>query len=170
MKTIRYIPWMMTALLVPGFLLAQVSVNINFSVPTGVRFVYLPSIETYYDVRTTQYIYPAGGRWVHARVLPASYGRYDINAGERVFIRDYRGYRPYDYFSEHRVIYPKNHSGNKGKNYWSYNEHSSKGKQYKSQAKSYRNDNGNRGNGAGNGKGKGNGNSRGKGGGRGNGK
>jgi hypothetical protein len=121
------------------------------------------------------YIFMTDDRWTHARALPPSYGNYDFNNGHRIIIRDYNGTRPYYYFRDHRVNFPKGRYFAPEKNYWSVKEYKVKGKNNSFQGNGYRQDNkkgvkeynkevkknnkgnGNQGNGRGNGHGKGNG-------------
>lgn len=98
---------------------AQVSVNVNIGAPpawgpagyTEAEYYYLPDIETYYDVRETQFIYLDGGRWVRMRQLPAPYRRYDLYNGYKVVLDDYHGPAPYTYFKKHKVKYYKGYKG-----------------------------------------------------------
>jgi hypothetical protein len=97
---------------------AQVSVNINIGNqpawgPTGynhVDYYYLPDVESYYDVSTSQYIYQEGGRWIFARNLPARYRNYDLYSGYKVVVNRPK---PYLNFNRDRVAYGryKNWSG-----------------------------------------------------------
>jgi len=177
MKTLKLILLIMIVSLFSNVLPAQVSVNFNIGVPAP-RYYYLQDIEAYYDIPASMYIYLSGSRWIRSRSLPESYGHYDINNGHRVIIKDYRGYRPYNYFPTHRVSFPKNQY-NPERNYWSVKEHKNQfknnanaGKVYKNeikkQNKEFKNankfnnkNNGNNGNGRGNGKGGGNGHGKG---------
>ena len=166
MKTLKMSLLIIIVSLFSNVLVAQVSVNVNIGTP---RYYYLQDIEAYYDIPSSMYIYLSGSRWVHARVLPASFGHYDFENGHKVIIRDYRGSRPYSYFNVHRARFPKGHYGSPDQNYWSYKEHRGQGQKYKEQGKEYRKENknfnrgnGNQGNGRGNGKNDGNGHGNGK--------
>ncbi|MBF4488059.1 hypothetical protein [Flavobacterium sp. CSZ] len=98
---------------------AQVSVNVNIGTPpswgpvgyTDVRYYYLPDLETYYDVNTSNYVYLNNGRWVRTRSLPSAYRNYDLYSHYKVVLTDYRGERPYDNFKTHRVKYAKGYKG-----------------------------------------------------------
>jgi hypothetical protein len=91
---------------------AQVSVSLNIgSRPTWcnnyedeVEYYYLPEIETYYDVRSSVYIYLGPRGWIRSTYLPEYCHGYDINRGYRVAI-DYRGRSPYAHFNNHRSRY-----------------------------------------------------------------
>ena len=63
---------------------AQVTVNVAVgtppawapATPAGVEYYYLPDIDSYYDIRTTEYIYVSGGHWIRSRELPVAYRAY----------------------------------------------------------------------------------------------
>lgn len=144
----------MIGLLFTSILSAQVSINVNIGTPSA-RYYYLQDIEVYYDIQTSMYIYPFGGRWVRSRTLPASYGNYDLNNSHRVIINDYHGKRPYGYFNEHREKFPKGHYNTPENNYWSAKEHEKQVKPNKEQGKKPKEENRNNNNrNNGNGKGR----------------
>ena len=101
------------ALLVANSLPAQVSVSVNIGArpdwgPVGyteANYYYLPDVEAYYDVRQSNFIYANNGTWLAARTLPARYRGYDLYAGPKIVLTDYRGNRPYTYFKTHKVKY-----------------------------------------------------------------
>jgi hypothetical protein len=117
MKTIKL---MIAGLLfvLSGTLQAQVSVSINIGTPpqwgpaesSSARFYYLPDIEVYYDINTSNYIYFSDGRWVSAAYLPSSYGDYDLYGAYKVTLVDYHGERPYESFDAHKKSYPKGYN------------------------------------------------------------
>ena len=92
---------------------AQVSVNVNIGTapswgPVGysnVDYYYLPDVESYYDIRATQFIYFGGGRWIRSRQLPSQYRNYDLYNGYKVVLNDYHGSRPYNNFRNHKTKY-----------------------------------------------------------------
>jgi len=109
-----------------GFLLftihlssAQVNVNVNIGSPpswgpvgySDVRYYYLPDLETYYDVNTSNYIYISNGKWLRTRRLPSTYRNYDLYSAYKVILTNYRGARPYDNFKTHKVKYAKGYKG-----------------------------------------------------------
>ncbi|KAF2080060.1 hypothetical protein [Flavobacterium sharifuzzamanii] len=138
-----------------GYVQAQVSVNVNIGTPPAwgpagyadARYYYLPDLETYYDVSTSNYVYLNNGKWVRTRSLPSAYRNYDLYNEYKVVLTDYRGDRPYDSFKSHKVKYAK---GYKGKPQKTIGQKPGKGS---NKDKSHH-DNGNH---NGNGKGKGNG-------------
>jgi len=94
---------------------AQVSVNINIGTPpqwgpvgySEVEYYYLPDIEAYYDIRTTQFIYFGEGRWIRSNYLPRQYRNYDLYGGYKVVLNDYHGSKPYSYYRKHKAKYYK---------------------------------------------------------------
>jgi len=94
---------------------AQVTVNVNVGAPppwgpvgyTEVEYYYLPDVESYYDIRSEQFIYLNGGVWTRSRYLPRMYRNYDLYNGYKVVLSDYHGTRPYDNFNHHRAAYHK---------------------------------------------------------------
>ncbi|MBW8332920.1 MAG: hypothetical protein K0M40_12930 [Prolixibacteraceae bacterium] len=98
---------------------AQISVNVNLGAPpmwgpagyTDVQYYYLPDVEAYYDVPSSQFIYFSGGTWVHRAYLPSRYRNYDLYNGYKVVMTDYRGNAPYAHFKEHKVKYAKGYKG-----------------------------------------------------------
>jgi hypothetical protein len=112
---------------------AQVSVNVNLGTPpvwgpvvTTEEYYYLPDINSYYDIRQSQFIYLNNGTWIRNKTLPRRYRSYDLNTGYVVVLDDYHGRNPYKNFKNHKVKYYKsnnnwekfkgNENGNKGKN------------------------------------------------------
>jgi len=98
---------------------AQVSVSVTIGKPplwgpigySNVEYYYLPDIEVYYDIRTSQFIYFFDGKWIRSRDLPRRYRNYDLYSGYKVVLRDYHGTRPYIYFKNHRTKYYKGYKG-----------------------------------------------------------
>lgn len=94
---------------------AQVAINVNIGTAPAwgpvvhtERYYYLPEIETYYDIHTTQYIYVNHGRWTRAKFLPARHRHYDLYAGRKVILVD-NGSMPYKHFHSHKVKYRPTH-------------------------------------------------------------
>jgi hypothetical protein len=104
---------------ISGFIHAQVSVNVNVGAPpawgpvgySNVEYYYLPDVETYYDVRTTEYIYYGNGAWIRSRRLPPAYRGYDLYSGYKVVLTDYHGPAPYALYKTHKVKYYKGYRG-----------------------------------------------------------
>lgn len=97
---------------------AQVSVNVNFATPswgprvTTQEYYYLPDVNSYYDIRASQFIYLSNGSWIRARQLPSRYRSYNLNTGHVVVLNDYRGHSPYVNYKNHKVKYNKGNNGN----------------------------------------------------------
>ncbi len=98
----------------------QVSVNVNIGAqppswgPAGyasIDYYYLPDIECYYDMRTTQFIYFNAGVWMRSIYLPRQYRDYDLNRGYKVVLTDYHGSKPYANYRYHKVKYYKGYRG-----------------------------------------------------------
>jgi hypothetical protein len=47
----------------------------------GVRYYYIPDIETYYDLSTRDFVYLDNGQWLFSRTLPSFYNGYDLYNG-----------------------------------------------------------------------------------------
>lgn len=98
---------------------AQVSVNVNLGSPpawgpagySAVDYYYLPDIQSYYDIRNTQFIYFGGGKWNRSRNLPTQYRNYNLYNGYKVVLNDYHGSTPYSNFKNHKVKYYKGYKG-----------------------------------------------------------
>lgn len=98
---------------------AQVSVNVNIGAPPvwgpvgydNVEYYYLPDIQTYYDIRASQYIYYGNGKWMRVKTLPSNYRNYDLYNGYKVVLTDYHGHTPYQYYDTHKVKYYKGYKG-----------------------------------------------------------
>lgn len=92
---------------------AQVSVNVSVgtpptwapATPAGVEYYYLPDIDSYYDIRTTEYIYVTNGRWIRSRSLPVAYRAYHPTPARTIIINDYHGRSPYVKYKVHKVKY-----------------------------------------------------------------
>ncbi|MGO4771409.1 hypothetical protein ACEN2I_07075 [Flavobacterium sp. W22_SRS_FK3] len=118
MKTIK-IAIVGLFLIVANATQAQVSVNVNIGTPpvwgpvgyTNMEYYYLPDIQSYYDVRASQFIYFGGGRWVRSSRLPRQYRNYDLYSGYKVVLNDYHGRTPYVYYDRHRATYYKGYHG-----------------------------------------------------------
>jgi len=103
---------------------SQVSVSVNIGSPpmwgpvgySDVEYYYLPDVYSYYDVRSSMFIYQSGGVWVHRTYLPTRYRNYDLYNGYKVVMTDYHGHTPYTHYKEHKVKYRKGYRGPAQKN------------------------------------------------------
>lgn len=144
MKTIKFITLGILLLVaVPNQ--AQVSVNLNVGTPswgpavTTQEYYYLPDVNSYYDIRSRQFIYFNNGGWIRANQLAPQYRGYNLKGGNVIVLHDYHGHSPYTHYKSHKIKYGKGNSGN---------HYQKKG--------NGNSGNGNNGNGNGNGKHKGN--------------
>ncbi|WP_432221327.1 hypothetical protein ACRASX_11525 [Flavobacterium sp. TMP13] len=125
---------------------AQLSVNVNIGsapvwgppVSANVDYYFLPDINTYYDLRASQYVYQNQGRWIRSRNLPVAYRNYDLRHGRTIIINDYHGRSPYDYHHKHQTKYRKNNNHYYGHNK-NYHKHYDKhyNKQYQKNHKKH---------------------------------
>jgi hypothetical protein len=150
MKTIRLLV-VVLILIFAGSAKAQFSVNVHIGTPPswgpsgydGVRYYYLPDIESYYDVRSSMFIYMSGNRWIRTRNLPARYRNYDLNRGYKVVMNDYHGNTPYVNFRDHRSRYAKGYRGgeqhNIGERKDERNEHRSNEQNFNSKNQNHNN-------------------------------
>lgn len=141
MKTLKVVLFVIS-LFVVSSMQAQVSVNVNIGSPpmwgpagySNVQYYYLPDVYSYYDVRSSMFIYQSGGVWVHRTYLPSRYRNYDLYSGYKVVMTDYHGNTPYTHYKEHKYKYAKGYHGpaqrnigeRPGKNYSNENNHGEK--------------------------------------------
>ncbi len=99
---------------------SQIDVNVNIGTPpvwgpvvTTEEYYFLPDINSYYDIRQSQFIYLNNGVWIRNKSLPRRFKTYNLNGGNVVIIDDYRGRTPYSKYKTHKVKYFK---GNKNAN------------------------------------------------------
>ncbi len=78
-------------------------------------YYYIPDIESYYDVRTGNYIYMDNGKWTKTTTLPVAYKDYDLYDGYKVVITDPN--EPFADFDAMKVKYAKGYKGEKQKTY-----------------------------------------------------
>ena len=118
MKTIKLIPFGLILFLFSSTQ-AQVSVNVQLGStpawgPSGysnVEYYYLPDVQTYYDVRASQFIYFSNERWIRTSYLPKHHRNYNLFNGYKVVLTDYRGKSPYIHFKNHKAKYYKGYKG-----------------------------------------------------------
>lgn len=78
----------------------KISLNLNIGTqpdwgPVGydhAEYYYMPDIGIYYDVPHQQYVYPNGGTWVRAAVLPPRYHNYNMYSGYKVVLNEQTPY------------------------------------------------------------------------------
>lgn len=130
MKNLKLVAIVIVMFFASNTMHSQVSINVNLGTqpswgPVGyssVDYYYLPDVQAYYDVRSTQFIYLNGGTWIRSSRLPQQYRNYDLDRGYKVVLNDYHGTRPYTQFKYHKQKYYKGYSrpqqtiGHKGDN------------------------------------------------------
>jgi hypothetical protein len=80
------------------------------------RYYYIPAIETYYDVGTSDYIYRENGKWVRNTSLPKMYADYDLYDTYKVVLTDdYKDRNVYDDWDKLSAKYGKTYVGDKQK-------------------------------------------------------
>ena len=97
---------------------AQLSINVNLGTPIQrvapvvvTDYYYMPDIQTYFDVRSNQYIYQERGNWRRTAYLPKQYRNYNTRTGYRVAMNDYHGNQPYRNFEQDRTRYYVGYKG-----------------------------------------------------------
>jgi hypothetical protein len=73
---------------------------------TGIRYYYMPDIETYYDVTGRNFIYLNNGAWIYSNELPPMYRSYDLYNGY-VVVLNRNVYQPWRYHQNYTSSYPK---------------------------------------------------------------
>jgi hypothetical protein len=113
---------LLVALLGIAFSTAQAQVKTTVTFPDwGVagsddaRYYYIPDIESYYDIRSGNYVYMNDGKWVRTKTLPATYKDYDLYSGYKVVLTDDK--EPYADFESMRTKYAKGYVGEPQKTY-----------------------------------------------------
>jgi hypothetical protein len=123
------------------------STEVSYENPTwappysqGVRYYYLPDIETYYDLSTGEFVYLNDGQWSYSQGLPDIYSGYDLENCFTVAL-DYNIYQPWmhhhyyvshypryyyrDYYDHSNIAYVRGFNENsKSAVYWSESERS----------------------------------------------
>jgi hypothetical protein len=147
MKNLKLVALVIILYFASNSMHSQVSISVNLGMqpswgPVGyssVNYYYLPDVQAYYDVRSTQFIYLNGGTWIRSSHLPRQYRNYDLNRGYKVVLNDYHGSRPYTNYRHDRVKYYKGYSrpqesighrgGNNGNNgnHGNYENHGNNG-------------------------------------------
>ena len=121
MKTLKLVILGM-ALFMAGTVQAQVTVNIGTPPmwgPVGysnVQYYYLPDVEAYYDVPSSQFIYLNEGAWIRRSYLPVRYRNYNLYNGYKVVMVDYHGSTPYYNHKFYKQKYAKGYRGPAQKN------------------------------------------------------
>jgi len=80
------------------------------------RYYYIPAIQTYYDINTSEYIYRDNGKWVRNTSLPSANANYDLYDTYKVVLTDdYKDKNVYDDFDKISAKYGPDYKGEKQK-------------------------------------------------------
>jgi len=78
-------------------------------------YYYIPDIESYYDVRTRNYVYMDNGKWAKTPTLPPAYRDFDLYNGYKVVLTDDK--EPFADYDNMKVKYAKGFKGDPQKTY-----------------------------------------------------
>lgn len=78
----------------------------------GVRYYYLPDIETYYDLSNHDFAYIDNGLWVFSSSLPSMYSNYDLHNCFAVAL-NHRVFQPWMHHQNYASNYPRYYYRNK---------------------------------------------------------
>lgn len=96
----------------------------------GVRYYYLPDIETYYDLQDRNFVYLDNGQWRYSPSLPSVYGSYDLFNGFVIALNItlYQPWMHHQYYVSHypRYYYNNVYQPNDRPNIRGYNENDRK--------------------------------------------
>ena len=111
---------------------------------SGVRYYYLPDIETYYDLSSRDFVYMNNGQWNYSGSLPAMYSNYDLYNGFVVTL-NYNVYQPWmhqQYYAAHypRYYYRNTYRNAAANNLRGFNENDRKPFYWKGDERTRRND------------------------------
>ncbi len=73
---------------------------------TGVRYYYLPDIQSYYDLSYQDFVYMDNGQWVFSSSLPPMYSYYNLNTGFCVALNS-NVYEPWLHHQNYTYHYPR---------------------------------------------------------------
>lgn len=72
----------------------------------GVRYYYLPDLETYYDLSDREFIYLDNGQWLFSPVLPSLYSGYDLYTGFVIALHTH-AFEPWRHHDLYLAHYPR---------------------------------------------------------------
>jgi len=110
MKTKILFAFFLSSFIQPFFSNAQTNISTNigsqpFWGPIGYEHVdnyYMPEIESYYNIKSRNYMFMIDGKWITSLSLPPRYSNYDLFHGYKAVINKPN---PYLHFNNHRVKY-----------------------------------------------------------------
>jgi hypothetical protein len=70
---------------------------------SGIRYYYLPDIESYYDIHTREFIFLDHARWIYSREIPYMYRDFDLNTCFVVIVNSniYQPWMHHQYYVSH---------------------------------------------------------------------
>jgi len=106
----------------------------------GVRYYYLPDIESYYDLSAREFVYLSNGQWYYSDSCPSNYAEFDLNncftialdvniyqpwMHHQYYVSHYPRYYYRDYYDHSNIPYVRGFNENSRRAvYWSENERS----------------------------------------------
>ena len=78
-------------------------------------YYYIPDIESYYDVRTRNFVHMNNGAWTRTTTLPPAHRDFDLYNGYKVVLTDDK--EPFADYDNMRVKYAKGFKGDPQKTY-----------------------------------------------------
>ena len=82
----------------------------------GVRYYYMPDIESYYDLQNKDFVYLNNGQWLFSNDLPPMYSDYDLNFGFAISLNN-GVFQPWMHHQYYVSNYPRYYYRNVYKNY-----------------------------------------------------
>jgi len=95
------------------FTTSAISGGVRYSNPSwappyypGVRYYYIPDIETYYDLSNQDFVYLDNGQWLFSNTLPPMYSGYDLYNGFEIAL-DINVFQPWMHHHFYLSHYPR---------------------------------------------------------------
>lgn len=74
---------------------------------SNIRYYYMPQLEVYYDIQTSQFIYFSNDKWINSSELPAKHKGLDLFRVYKMVMADYYGPTPYHNHEKLKAKYAK---------------------------------------------------------------
>ena len=114
--------FLLIAIALIAFNTTQAQVKTTVTIPDwgvagsdNATYYYIPDIETYYDIRTGNYVYLENGQWTKTKALPTLYKDYDLYDGYKVVLTSDQ--EPYSDFENMKLKFAKGYKGEPQKTY-----------------------------------------------------
>lgn len=72
-------------------------------------YYYIPAAETYYDLKSKEYVYMQDGKWIRGNAMPSAYADFDLYNGYKVVLSDPK--EPFAHYEYLKSKYPKTYKG-----------------------------------------------------------